>query len=332
MKVIKTAKFIAAKNVINNPENIRNVLDLYQKGYNQHRIAKTLNLAYNTVGRIFAYNHWRSPRDVLNAINLQYAQKYNRTPMASKKEYLQTLPPEKRLNFMSNFIDNIFGPQTENTEFWNKIKEIASDPDAPRGGIFSGTPEEMNIQEKCPCCGVKRNQATKRRFLNKQIKDLPRSYKWMEPWLATGRTPPGYEVHHKRAIFDKGEDTVDNMVLQLKANHDITTKLYTPKGQIPSIGNQTLLPTRDVSKDTEHISNNDWGEFMNNVGPQSGTQIQQQQALPEQQMMYARLEGGEIVERRPATRGRPPVGFVRMPNDRIPVAAYSQLPLKLSLA
>ena len=169
MKVIKTAKFIAAKNVINNPENIRNVLDLYQKGYNQHRIAKTLNLAYNTVGRIFAYNHWRSPRDVLNAINLQYAQKYNRTPMASKKEYLQTLPPEKRLNFMSNFIDNIFGPQTENTEFWNKIKEIASDPDAPRGGIFSGTPEEMNIQEKCPCCGVKRNQATKRRFLNKQI-------------------------------------------------------------------------------------------------------------------------------------------------------------------
>jgi hypothetical protein len=57
----------------------------------------------------------------------------------------------------------------------------------------------------------------------------------IKSWLERGEVPPGYAAHHRKALFDGGTDTVDNMVLQGVDLHKITHRFYRPGGQVPSI-------------------------------------------------------------------------------------------------
>jgi hypothetical protein len=57
----------------------------------------------------------------------------------------------------------------------------------------------------------------------------------MKQWLSRGEVPPGYAVHHKKALFDGGTDTIDNMMLQGVDLHKNTHRYYRPGGRVPSI-------------------------------------------------------------------------------------------------
>ncbi len=84
-----------------------------------------------------------------------------------------------------------------------------------------------------PSPSVARSMATRRAFLQSlNPKDYP---KWMARWLIEGRVPPFFRVHHKKALFDGGTDTIDNMVLQAFDLHNLRHKFYRPGGRIPSI-------------------------------------------------------------------------------------------------
>ncbi|WP_330962008.1 HNH endonuclease signature motif containing protein, partial [Photobacterium sp. 53610] len=88
---------------------------------------------------------------------------------------------------------------------------------------------------------VVRNTATRSAFL----KDLANSDKVpsnIKPWLEQGKVPPGYTVHHKKALFDGGTDSVDNMVLQGVDLHKNTHKFYRPGGKVPSINPSQTNP------------------------------------------------------------------------------------------
>jgi len=85
-----------------------------------------------------------------------------------------------------------------------------------------------------PSPSVVRNTATRNGFLRSLTND-PNVPKSIRPWLRRGEVPPGYTVHHKKAIFDGGSDTIDNMVLQGADLHTNTHRFYRPGGQIPSI-------------------------------------------------------------------------------------------------
>jgi hypothetical protein len=81
---------------------------------------------------------------------------------------------------------------------------------------------------------VVRDAATRSAFL-RQLADNPNVPSNIRPWLQRGEVPPGFQVHHRRALFDGGTDTIDNMVLQGTDIHTIIHRYYRPGGQIPSI-------------------------------------------------------------------------------------------------
>jgi len=85
-----------------------------------------------------------------------------------------------------------------------------------------------------PSPSVVRNTATRNAFLRSQAgnHNVPKSVK---PWLERGELPPGYTVHHKKARFDGGTDTIDNMVLQGVDLHTNTHRFYRPGGRVPSV-------------------------------------------------------------------------------------------------
>jgi len=81
---------------------------------------------------------------------------------------------------------------------------------------------------------VVRSTATRNAFL-RSLADNPSVPRSIRPYLRRGEVPPGYTVHHKKALFDGGTDTIDNMVLQGADLHTNTHRFYRQGGQIPSI-------------------------------------------------------------------------------------------------
>ena len=81
--------------------------------------------------------------------------------------------------------------------------------------------------------GTFRNASTRAAFL-RQL-DPERYPRWMRPYLQEGRTPPGFEVDHFRALFDEGEDAISNMRLLAIDLHRIRHRFYRPGGRIPSL-------------------------------------------------------------------------------------------------
>jgi len=81
---------------------------------------------------------------------------------------------------------------------------------------------------------VVRDTAVRTEFLQKLAtnKNIPRRIRHS---LEDGEVPIGFQVHHKKALFDGGTDTVDNMVLQGTDLHRTTHRYYRVGGQIPSI-------------------------------------------------------------------------------------------------
>lgn len=88
--------------------------------------------------------------------------------------------------------------------------------------------------EPGPKPGVVRNMATRSAFL-KELANSSKIPSNLKPWLEKGKVPPGYTVHHKKALFDGGTDSVDNMVLQGVKLHTNTHKFYRPGGKVSSI-------------------------------------------------------------------------------------------------
>ncbi|QEM80902.2 DUF637 domain-containing protein [Halomonas binhaiensis] len=85
-----------------------------------------------------------------------------------------------------------------------------------------------------PKPGVIRSTATRSAFL-RSLADSDKIPSNIRPWLERGEVPPGYAVHHNKALFDGGTDTVDNMVLQGVDLHKATHRFYRPGGKVPSI-------------------------------------------------------------------------------------------------
>lgn len=85
-----------------------------------------------------------------------------------------------------------------------------------------------------PSPGIVRNTATRNAFL-RSLADDPNIPRNIRGYLQRGELPSGYTVHHKKALFDGGTDTVDNMVLQLRELHTNTHRFYRPGGRIPTI-------------------------------------------------------------------------------------------------
>lgn len=84
-----------------------------------------------------------------------------------------------------------------------------------------------------PSPGIVRNTATRNAFL-RSLADDPNVPRSIRGYLQRGELPPGYTVHHKKALFDGGTDTVDYMVLQLRELHTNTHRFYRPGGRIPT--------------------------------------------------------------------------------------------------
>ncbi len=85
-----------------------------------------------------------------------------------------------------------------------------------------------------PRPGIVRSTATRSAFL-KNLANSDKIPSNIRQWLEQGRVPPGYAVHHKKALFDGGTDAVENMVLQGVDLHKITHRFYRPGGKVPSI-------------------------------------------------------------------------------------------------
>ena len=98
-----------------------------------------------------------------------------------------------------------------------------------------------NVLKLGPSPGITRSMATRNAFLRGQATNgkLP---KWMKPSLQKGELPSGYTVHHKKALFDGGTDTIDNMVLQAVDLHRNTHRFYRPGGVVPSISPTVVNP------------------------------------------------------------------------------------------
>jgi hypothetical protein len=85
-----------------------------------------------------------------------------------------------------------------------------------------------------PSPAAVRNTATRSAFL-RAVADNVNIPSWIKPWLRRGELPPGFLVHHKKALYDGGTDTIDNMVLQGVDLHRTTHRCYIPGGRILSI-------------------------------------------------------------------------------------------------
>lgn len=85
-----------------------------------------------------------------------------------------------------------------------------------------------------PSPSVVRNIATRNAFLRSLVGN-PNISKSIEPWLRRSEVPPGYTVHHKKALFDGGTDIIDNMVLQRYDLHKNLHRFYRPGGRFPSV-------------------------------------------------------------------------------------------------
>jgi RHS repeat-associated protein len=72
---------------------------------------------------------------------------------------------------------------------------------------------------------VARSASVRSQFLKTQVGN---SAKWMKPWLTAGKVPPGYQVHHLRALSDGGADAANNLRLLLTADHKLVHKYYHP--------------------------------------------------------------------------------------------------------
>lgn len=92
---------------------------------------------------------------------------------------------------------------------------------------------EGGTLELGPNPSVARSAATRSAFLRQLDRSLyPR---WMTPYLERGEVPPGFTVHHKKALFDGGTDTIDNMVLQRLDLHTLRHRYYRPGGRFPTL-------------------------------------------------------------------------------------------------
>jgi len=97
--------------------------------------------------------------------------------------------------------------------------------------------DESGVLTLGPRPQAPRSTATRTAFL-KQL-DRAMYPSWMRPFLERGEVPPGYEVDHIKALFDRGTDTIDNMRLQAADLHDNRHRYYRPGGAI-----QTITPPR----------------------------------------------------------------------------------------
>jgi hypothetical protein len=85
-----------------------------------------------------------------------------------------------------------------------------------------------------PSPGNLRNTANRAAFL-RQMADDPNVPSWMRIFLKRGRTPPGFAVHHRKALFDGGLDTIENMQLKPLDLHNMRHRRYRPGGSHPSL-------------------------------------------------------------------------------------------------
>ena len=72
---------------------------------------------------------------------------------------------------------------------------------------------------------VVRSSSVRTKFL-KELAESGRAPKWMNQWLSQGRTPPGYQVHHRIPLYRGGPDTIDNMRMLDVDMHKTATKLW----------------------------------------------------------------------------------------------------------
>jgi len=72
---------------------------------------------------------------------------------------------------------------------------------------------------------ITRNLAERRKYLKSIVNKCP---KWMKPWLRKGKVPPGYQVHHLKALSAGGKDVAENMRLITTADHKLIHKFYRP--------------------------------------------------------------------------------------------------------
>jgi len=93
---------------------------------------------------------------------------------------------------------------------------------------------ENGVLKLGPSPSIPRSQATRAAYLRQEANN-PKLPRWMKPWLEKGEEPPGFRVHHKKALFDGGTDTIDNLVLQAEDLHVTIHRYYRPGGRIPSI-------------------------------------------------------------------------------------------------
>ncbi len=104
---------------------------------------------------------------------------------------------------------------------------------AGRAGELPALHLENGTLQIGPSPGAARSIATRSAYL-RQL-DAAKYPKWMKAYLEKGEVPPGFTVHHKKALFDGGTDTVDNLVLQAEDLHTLRHRYYRPGGRFPSI-------------------------------------------------------------------------------------------------
>ncbi|MCB1053766.1 MAG: hypothetical protein KDC71_24390, partial [Acidobacteria bacterium] len=112
----------------------------------------------------------------------------------------------------------------------NKVQVVRN---PGRAGDLPSLHLDNGVLKLGPSPGYPRSPATASAFL-KQL-DVTKYPKWMRPFLRKGETPVGFAVHHKKALFDGGTDTIENMVLQASDLHKLRHRFYRPGGRIPSI-------------------------------------------------------------------------------------------------
>lgn len=109
----------------------------------------------------------------------------------------------------------------------NDVKEFATASSETDRGWAAASLTMGAIGGKAGSTGVKitRSMAKRSKYLKSII---PKSPKWMKPYLSRGKVPPGYNVHHRKALSVGGEDIPNNMRLVTIRDHKNIHKRYRP--------------------------------------------------------------------------------------------------------
>ena len=137
------------------------------------------------------------------------------------------------------------GPQLPPLPDGYHYREVNGEVHVSRNPGRAGDLPQMHLDNGNLVPGPKpsapRSMATRAAFLRSQANN-PNVPSHLKPWLRRGQLPPGYTVHHRKALYDGGTDSVDNMVLQGVDLHRTTHRYYRPGGRVPSINPPHVTP------------------------------------------------------------------------------------------